>query len=144
MQAAILVADASALSVACQAAAARTAGMPPVQPFTDGAAAIHHFVQLSRRQERLSLLVVDELLPYVGGRGVVRAVRAVERAFGQPPVPVVLYSGQRADEDTKAFLAEVGRAIHLTRPPGQDTQALAQRFVIASQQLLAKLQQGGA
>jgi CheY-like chemotaxis protein len=136
----ILLADAVGLAAPAQAAAAQLGGMPPVVAVADGALAVGRFVEAARGGTPPALVVVDDALPRVGGRGVVRAIRAVERGLGLAPTAVLLYSAAPADEDIRLFLREVGRAVHLQRPAEHPLAEQARRFALASQRLLAQLQ----
>jgi CheY-like chemotaxis protein len=138
----IVLADATGLADAGRGAAERVGGLPEVLPVSDGGAAVRRFLQEVRAGRPPALLVVDDVLPYIGGRGVVRAVRAIERGLNLAPVAVMLYSAQAADEDLKAFLKEVGRAVHLARSLDQPLAEQARRFALASQRLLAQVQKG--
>lgn len=142
MSGGILLADAAGLADVGSAAAERVGGLPEVMAVTDGAAAVRRFIKEVREGRAPALLVVDDPLPYIGGRGVVRAMRAIERGMGLTPTAVLLYSAQPADEELKGFLKEVGRAVHLVRPLEQPIAEQARRFALASQRLLAQVQKG--
>ncbi|MCB9525862.1 MAG: hypothetical protein H6702_21170 [Myxococcales bacterium] len=135
----LLLVDDAGLAEPGSALLQRLQDAPELVAVTDGMAGVERFTQLVARGTPPLLVVVDEVLPRIAGRNVLRAIRAVERAFGLQPTAALLYASAPADESMKAFLSEVGRAVHLVRPADQPIQEQARRFVLASRKLLSQV-----
>lgn len=109
---------------------------------TDGAALFEAFVGAARAGQAPQLVVVELALERMSGMGVVRAMRATERAWSRRPTAVLLYAARPADAELKAFLAEVGQAVHLERPIHVPIADQVARLQTALDRLLAQLKGG--
>ena len=85
------------------------------------------------------LVVLDEDLPRVSGRSTALAVRALERAFDLKPTALLLYTEEPADDELKAFLAGLTRAVHLRRRAELPPEEQAKRLGKAVDRLLKQL-----
>lgn len=141
MAAQILLADNAGLAEAAFTILERVPDAPELVAISDGMEATVAFTKMAAGGRPPGLIAVDEVMPRIGGRGLIRAFRAIERAFNQPPAAVLIYSSIPADASMKAFLAEVGRAVHLVRPMDQPITEQARRFVLATRKLLAQVSQ---
>lgn len=135
----ILLADDAGLAEATLALIAKVPNAPEIVAVADGRAAMVAYTKMIASGRPPALIVVDTELPRIGGLGVLRACRAVERAFGHPAVAAMIYAPVAADASMKAFLAEVGRAVHLARPADQPIGEQARRCLLAARKLMAQV-----
>ncbi len=115
----------------------RVPDAPEIVAHADGRDAVEAFARMARAGAPPVLVVVDEDVPRIEGRNVLRAIRAIERAFGLSATAALVYSSQPADAGMKGFLSEIGRAVHLVRPVDQPPAEQARRFVLASRKLIS-------
>ena len=112
---------------------------PELVALDDGAKCVGAFAKLAHAGRGPLLLILDQALPRIGGRGTAYAVRAIERAMDQKPTAILFYADGPSDEDTKAFLSAVGRAVYLQRKPDQPEEDQAKRLGKAIGKLLAQV-----
>ncbi|MCB9547309.1 MAG: hypothetical protein H6706_15875 [Myxococcales bacterium] len=123
-------------------AAASRLGHLAVTPCADGAVAFEAYAKALREGPAPRLVVTELAVDRIGGASLVRAMRALERAWGARPTATLLYAGQAADADLKAFIAEVGQTVHLERPVQMPIPDQAARLQAAVDRLLAQLKGG--
>ncbi len=111
---------------------------PKIVPVKDGARCLTAFVKLVRARQAPLLVILDEPLPRLSGRGAALAIRAVERALDLKPTPLLFYTADAADDAFKGFLSRLGRAVHLQRPAGAPEEQ-ARRLGVAAGRLLVQL-----
>lgn len=112
---------------------------PELVALDDGAKCVGAYAKLANAGRPPLLVIIDEPLARIGGRATALAVRAVERALEMKPTAILLYSTTASDDDLKAFLSTVGRAVHLQRKPALAEEDRAKRFAKAIDRLLKQV-----
>ncbi|MBL8220732.1 MAG: response regulator, partial [Bryobacterales bacterium] len=82
-----------------------------VEFVSDGRAAVNMFVSSGQ----FDLILMDVQMPGMDGWSAVRAIRAIEREQGRPPIPIIALSA-RAQAADEALSREAGCQQHLTKP----------------------------
>ena len=135
----ILLADNAGLADAVFMLLERMSNAPELVAISDGMEATVAFTKMIASGRPPAIVVLDESIPRITGRAMVRTFRSIERAFSQPSTPVLLYSSSPADASMKSFLSEVGRAVHLARPIDKPMEEQARRFVLATRKLISQV-----
>ncbi len=135
----ILLAEEAGLAPFAPTLLGDAADAPKVVPVQDGARCLTAFTKLVKARQPPLLVVLDDPLPRVTGRGTATAMRAIERGLGLKPTPVLFYTAEAADESLKALLSKLGRAVHLQRPADEPPAEQARRLGVAVGRLLAQL-----
>ncbi len=112
---------------------------PDLVALDDGTKCVGAYAKLANASRPPLLIILDEPLPRIGGRATALAVRAIERAFEMKPTAILLYSTSASDDDLKAFLSSVGRAVHLQRKPDATEEDRAKRLAKAIDRLLKQV-----
>jgi len=112
---------------------------PELVALDDGAKCLGAFVKLLHAGKGPLLLILDDPLPRIGGRGTALAVRAIERAVDAKPTAILFYSDGPSNDELKAVLSNVTRAVHLQRKPSLSEEDQAKRFANAIGRLLAQV-----
>lgn len=111
-----------------------------IVPLSDGARCIGAFTKLARVRKPPLMVVLSGPLDRVDVPGVALSIRAIERATGaEKATPLLLYTPEAADDDFKAFLKSLGRAVHLQRPVDQRPDEQGRRLANAVMKLLAQV-----
>ncbi len=93
----------------------------------DGAEAVERTVTAYRERRPPDLFILDLLMPRLNGLLAAVAIRAVERAFGAEPAPVVFFSSRRLDAGLKPLLESLAPAFYVNKGPGTQ-QILGERL----------------
>jgi CheY-like chemotaxis protein len=112
---------------------------PKVVPVRDGARCLTAYTKLTKANQPPLLIVLDTSLPRIEGRAAALMVRAIERGAGKSPTAILFYTTEAADNELKALLKQLGRAVHMQRPPTDGPADAARRLGVAVGKLLAQL-----
>lgn len=124
----VLVADDSAFFTQAVTEMLRDGGLAgEVVRAQDGSEAVEVAARALRERRPVSLAVIDLMMPRLNGLQVAVAMRAVERAFGARPAPVLFLSSRRLDASLQPLLAEISPAYYLNKGAG-DGRPLAERL----------------
>jgi len=135
----IFLVERTGLAGAARQVVAGLPGAPELVALDDGAKCVGAFTKLAKAGHPPVLVVLDEDLPRVSGRSTALAVRALERAFDLKPTALLLYTEEPADDELKAFLAGLTRAVHLRRRAELPPEEQAKRLGKAVDRLLKQL-----
>lgn len=135
----ILVAQDEAMTTAAGPHIAELQDAPDLVPVGDGARCVVAYTKLLRAEQPPLLVVLDDALERIDGAGTARVLRAIERALGHEPVAILFYSPEAADDERKALLAELTRAVHLQRRADEPIDAQALRLAKATAKLLSQV-----
>jgi CheY-like chemotaxis protein len=104
-----------------------------------GPALLTEYVRRIRAGKPISLVVLDIVMPTMDGTSSGLALRAVEKGFGLPPVPILFLSGLRADEALRKAMERCVPALYLNKGKDAAPPRLARRLKELIPQLLASL-----
>lgn len=135
----ILVAQDEAMVAAASPHVAAIAHAPDLVPVGDGARCVVAYTKLLRASQPPLLVVLDDGLERIDGPGTARVLRAIERAMDQEPVAILFYSDEAADDERKALLSELTRAVHLQRRAQEPVEAQGRRLAKATAKLLGQV-----
>lgn len=135
----IFLAEKAGLALQAREALAHIEDPPDLVALDDGAKCVGAFAKLAQAGKGPLLIILDVPLPRISGRGTAFAIRAIERALDLKPTAILFYAEARSDEDTKAFLGQIKRAVHLQRKPEQSDEDQAKRLSKAIDKLLAQV-----
>jgi len=135
----ILVAQGEAMVAAAGPHVAAMDAAPDLVPVSDGARCVVAYTKLLRAGQPPLLVVLDDGLERIDGAETARVLRAVERALDHEPVAILFYSAAAADDDRKALLGELTRAVHLQRRAQEPVEAQARRLAKATAKLLGQV-----
>lgn len=136
----ILLAENCGLAEPLTVSLSRQQDPPDLVAFQDGAALVAAFVRFLQADQPPQLIIVDQEIAKISGAGTALAVRAIERGQGAAPAAILLYTAAAADDQLKALLGSLGRAVHLQRPTDVPPKEQAKRLAVAVERLMAQLQ----
>jgi len=83
-------------------------------------------------------VMLDVEMPLLGGLHAALAMRAVERGFGQSPIPIVFFSVRKCDENFRKVLKACQPAVYLNKAGATDPQVIGDRLSAIIRQVVAK------
>ena len=95
---------------------------------TQGADFLTQFTRMAIEKKELSMVVLDVTMPIFNGVNAAIALRAVEKAFKEKPVPIMFFTAHRCDENFKKLLAYCRPALYLNKGSSSTPDALSGRI----------------
>lgn len=99
----------------------------------NGELIIEEYTRALRNSKKIDLIILDIKMPYISGISVGIAIRAIERAFGFKPTPILFFSVRQADEELQKFFLHASPAYYLNKGASSDIEDLEKRLLFAIQ-----------
>ncbi|MCX7771265.1 MAG: response regulator [Proteobacteria bacterium] len=104
--------------------------------FENGELLLEEYTRFLIEKKNVSLVILDIKMPYISGISVGIAMRAMERAFGAKPAPILFFSVKQADEELQKFFNHSAPAYYLNKGASTDIEDLEKRMLIALESIL--------
>lgn len=109
-----------------------------VESFENGAGLISAYTKLLSERKAVDVAIIDLNMPVMDGLVAARTLRALEAQRNVNSVPIVFFSGKKADEELKSKLEELSPAIYIHKSTDPDPDKLANRVEELVSYVLAK------
>jgi response regulator RpfG family c-di-GMP phosphodiesterase len=98
-----------------------------IKSFENGAGLVSAYEKLTLEKERIDVAIIDLNMPVMDGIRTAMTVRILEAQKDASNVPIIFFSGVKADEDLKRILEELAPAVYLNKSADPDPDKLAKR-----------------
>lgn len=109
-----------------------------VESFENGAGLISAYAKLLSERKPVDLAIIDLNMPVMDGLTAAMTLRTLEAQKDAGSVPIVFFSGRKADEELKRKLEELSPAIYIHKSTDPDPDKLAKRVEELVNYVLAK------
>lgn len=109
-----------------------------VEAFENGAGLISAYSKLLSEEKPVDVAIIDLNMPVIDGLTAALTLRTLEVEKNVSSVPIVFFSGKKADEDLKRKLEELSPAIYIHKSTDPDPDKLAKRVEELVNYVLAK------
>ena len=99
-----------------------------IESFENGAELVSAYVKLLSEKKRVDFAIIDLNMPIMGGIKAAMTLRTLEVQKDISNVPIVFFSGVKADQDLKRMLEELNPAVYLNKSTDPDPDKLAKRI----------------
>jgi len=99
-----------------------------IESFENGAELVSAYAKLLSEEERIDVAIIDLNMPVMDGIKAAMTLRTLEAQKDVSNVPIVFFSGMKADEDLKRMLEELAPAVYLNKSTDPDPDKLAKRI----------------
>lgn len=106
--------------------------------FENGEALLEEYTRFLIDRKAVDLVILDIKMPFISGISVGIAMRAMERAFGIKPSPILFFSVKQADEELQKFFTHLTPAYYLNKGASTDIEDLEKRMLVALNSILLK------
>ncbi len=106
--------------------------------FENGAALISAYAKLLSEKKPVDVAIIDLNMPVMDGLTTAMTLRTLEVQKNADSVPIVFFSGMKADEDLKRKLEELSPAVYVNKTADPDPDKLAKRVEELVIHVLAK------
>jgi CheY-like chemotaxis protein len=98
-----------------------------IESFENGAALISAYAKLLSEKKPVAVAIIDLNMPLMDGLTAAATLRTFESQKNAGRVPIVFFSGEKADEDLKRKMEELAPAIYVNKATDPDPDKLAKR-----------------
>jgi len=98
-----------------------------VKSFENGATLIAAYAKLLSENKTVEVAIIDLNMPVMDGLTAARTLRAIEMQKNAGRVPIVFFSGEKADDRVKKQMEELAPAIYVNKTADPDPDNLAKR-----------------
>jgi CheY-like chemotaxis protein len=98
-----------------------------IESFENGAALISAYAKLLFEKKPVAVAIIDLNMPLMDGLTAAATLRTFEAQKNAGRVPIVFFSGEKADEDLKRKMEELAPAIYVNKATDPDPDKLAKR-----------------
>jgi CheY-like chemotaxis protein/DNA-directed RNA polymerase subunit RPC12/RpoP len=98
-----------------------------VESFKNGAALIAAYAKLLSENKPVDVAIIDVNMPVMDGLTAAKTLRALEVQKNAASVPIVFFSGEKADEHLKKQMEELAPALYMNKSADPDPDNLAKR-----------------
>ncbi len=98
-----------------------------IESFENGAALISAYAKLLSEKKPVDVAIIDLNMPLMDGLTAAATLRTFEAQKDVRRVPIVFFSGEKADEELKRKMEELAPAIYVNKATDPDPDKLAKR-----------------
>jgi CheY-like chemotaxis protein len=99
-----------------------------IESFENGAELVSAYAKLLSEKKRVDVAIIDLNMPIMDGIKAAMTLRTLEVQQNISNVPIVFFSGVKADEDLKRKLEELTPSVYLNKSTDPDPDKLAKRI----------------
>jgi CheY-like chemotaxis protein len=98
-----------------------------IESFENGAALISAYAKLLSEKKPVAVAIIDLNMPLMDGLTAASTLRTFEAQKDAGKVPIVFFSGEKADEELKRRMEELAPATYINKSTDPDPDKLAKR-----------------